>query len=71
MAKKKMAERNEKNGIVQLLEENLSPSTVENITALLADHEEFGCDLAMSPLMNVSESAGFEALLGVFGGKKK
>ena len=37
MMKEKIATRNKKNGIVQILEESISRSTVENITALLSD----------------------------------
>ena len=46
-------------------------TNIQKFQDVLSYQKEFGGDLAMSPLLNVSESAGFEALLGVFGGKKK
>ena len=44
---------------------------IQKFQDVLSYQKEFGGDLAMSPLLNVSKSAGFKALLGVFGGKKK
>ena len=46
-------------------------TNIQKCQDVLSYQGEFAGDLAMSPLLNVSESAGFEALLGVFGGKKK
>ena len=46
-------------------------TNIQKCQDVLSYQGEFAGDLAMSPLLNVSESAGFEALLGVFGDKKK
>ena len=56
---------------MKLAEDRRKLTSIQKFQDVLSYQKEFGGDLAMSPLLNVSESAGFEALLGVFGGKKK
>ena len=56
---------------IKLAEGRRKLPSIQKFQDILSYQKEFGGDLAMSPLLNVSKRAGFEALLRVFGGKKK
>ena len=44
-------------------------ASIQKFQDIVAYQFEFGYDLALSPEMNVSQSPGFESVLGVFGGE--
>ena len=43
-------------------------TVVQKFQEVIAYLFEFGYDLALSPVNNVSRSPGFESILGIFGG---